>query len=83
MVQNYPTDLYTLDRGWVVMQGNEWVESHPEIKADYTPEEVHINLPYQFYDLQIFYILFIDYKTNNCSLIMPSLLPGGSGIYVQ
>lgn len=83
MVENYPTDLFTLDRGWVVMQGNEWVESHPEIKADYTPEEVRSNLPYQFYDLQIFYILLIDYKTNNCSLIMPSLLPGGSGIYVQ
>ena len=40
MVQNYPTDLFTLDRGWVVMQGNEWVESHPEIKADYTPEQI-------------------------------------------
>lgn len=40
MVENYPTDLFTLDRGWVVMQGNEWVESHPEIKADYTAEQV-------------------------------------------
>ena len=40
MVENYPTDLFTLDRGWVVMQGNEWVESHPEIKADYTAEQI-------------------------------------------
>ena len=40
MVQNYPTELFTLDRGWLVLKGNEWVESHPEIKADYTAEQV-------------------------------------------
>lgn len=83
MVENYPTDLFTLDRGWVVMQGTEWVESHPEINENDTPEEVRSVLPHQFYNLQIFYILLIDYKTNNRSLIMPTLLPGCSRVYVQ
>ncbi len=83
MVQNYPTDLFSVDNGWVELQGNDWVEVFPDINENDTPEEVRSNLPYQFYNLQIFYILLIDYKTNNCSLIMPSLLPGGSGIYVQ
>lgn len=83
MVENYPTDLFTLDRGWVVMQGNEWVEVFPDINENDTPEEVRSVLPHQFYNLQIFYILLIDYKTNDCSLIMPTLLPGCSRVYVQ
>ncbi len=83
MVENYPTDLFTLDRGWVVMQGNEWVVVFPDINENDTPEEVRNVLPHQFYNLQIFYILLIDYKTNNRSLIMPTLLPGCSRIYVQ
>lgn len=83
MVQNYPTDLFTLDRGWLVLKGNEWVEVFPDINENDTPEEVRSVLPHQFYNLQIFYILLIDYKTNNRSLIMPTLLPGCSRIYVQ
>lgn len=83
MVQNYPTDLFSVDNGWVELQGNDWVEVFPDINENDTPEEVRSILPHQFYNLQIFYILLIDYKTNNRSLIMPTLLPGCSRIYVQ
>lgn len=83
MVQNYPTDLFSVDNGWVELQGNDWVEVFPDINENDTPEEVRSVLPHQFYNLQIFYILLIDYKTNNRSLIMPTLLPGCSRIYVQ
>ena len=83
MVQNYPTDLFSVDNGWVELQGNDWVEVFPDINENDTPEEVRSVLPHQFYNLQIFYILLIDYKTNNCSLIMPTLLPGCSRVYVQ
>ena len=83
MVQNYPTDLISVDNGWVELQGNDWVEVFPDINENDTPEEVRNVLPHQFYNLQIFYILLIDYKTNNRSLIMPTLLPGCSRIYVQ
>lgn len=83
MVQNYPTDLFSVDNGWVELQGNDWVEVFPDINENDTPEEVRNVLPHQFYNLQIFYILLIDYKTNNRSLIMPTLLPGCSRIYVQ
>ncbi len=83
MVQNYPTDLFSVDNGWVELQGNDWVEVFPDINDNDTPEEVRNVLPHQFYNLQIFYILLIDYKTNNRSLIMPTLLPGCSRIYVQ
>lgn len=75
MVQNYPTDLFSVDNGWV--------EVFPDINENDTPEEVRSVLPHQFYNLQIFYILLIDYKTNNRSLIMPTLLPGCSRVYVQ
>ena len=83
MVQNYPTDLFSVDNGWVELQGNDWVEVFPDINENDTPEEVRNVLPHQFYNLQIFYILLIDYKTNNRSLIMPTLLPGCSRVYVQ
>ena len=83
MVENYPTDLFSVDNGWVELQGNDWVEVFPDINENDTPEEVRSVLPHQFYNLQIFYILLIDYKTNNRSLIMPTLLPGCSRIYVQ
>ena len=83
MVQNYPTDLFSVDNGWVELQGNDWVEVFPDINENDTPEEVRSVLPHQFYNLQIFYILLIDYKTNNRSLIMPTLLPGCSRVYVQ
>ena len=83
MVENYPTDLFSVDNGWVELQGNDWVEVFPDINENDTPEEVRSVLPHQFYNLQIFYILLIDYKTNNRSLIMPTLLPGCSRVYVQ
>ena len=40
MVQNYPTDLFSVDNGWVELQGNEWVEVFPDINDNDTPEEV-------------------------------------------
>ena len=83
MVQNYPTDLFSVDNGWVELQGSDWVEVFPDINENDTPEEVRSVLPHQFYNLQIFYFLLIDYKTNNRSLIMPTLLPGCSRVYVQ
>lgn len=40
MVQNYPTDLFSVDNGWLELQGNSWVEVFPDINDNDTPEEV-------------------------------------------
>ena len=40
MVQNYPTDLFSVDNGWLELQGNDWVEVFPDINENDTPEEV-------------------------------------------
>lgn len=44
MVQNYPTDLFSVDNGWVELQGNDWVEVFPDINENDTPEEVRTKI---------------------------------------